>query len=75
VGLLARYNLWGPLETLNGLMSGRTTRPCLVLIPGGDGTTAAPTVDGSQIPILPGQSVVVPPAWLMNVHRVEPASS
>ena len=75
VGLLARYDLWSPLETLNGLMSGRDTRPCLVLIPGGDSTTSTPTVDGSQIPILPGQSVVVPDAWLMNAHRAEPASS
>lgn len=69
VGLLARFELWNVLEDLNGAMSGRETRACLVLIPSGNLSHAAPEIDGTQVPILPGQSTVIPDEWLMNLHR------
>jgi len=65
IGLLARYELWDPLEALNGLAGGTGGRACVVLFPG---STDNPSfaLFGKSIPALPNQFVTAPKAWLQS---------
>lgn len=63
VGLLARYGIWLPIETLNPQMGARAPRGALVLVPG-DSTKSWAEVGTGEMPALPGQVIPVPEAFL-----------
>ena len=67
IGLLAHFEAWKPLETLNGIAGGAGDRACLVLIPG-DPVDPTFTLFRRAIPCLPSQAVVVAESWLRGVH-------
>ncbi len=68
IGLLARYDRFGPLDQLNGLAgTGTGGRAAIVLIPG-EVTDSTFALFGKAIPALPSQTRVTPRPWLEGRH-------